>query len=284
MMKGKGLLTGVSASHHNYMIDPSGASGSARQEVLQGIPVHEIFPDKDIWDVVTSPYYCSNMLHIPDLFDRVLEPVYTQSLQRELDVTSAELLPAKLDFMLNREYENWYNWYNSWYINNLGGGSFVPSPLEQLNYPFHFCILIIFIAIICIFIFWRIKNKKRKNEKCEESKPSCTGVPRQGPASSGSQTPDTDRRVPSPLSLSLLQPSFLMSKTRSYAQILIGSRLFLTAMAIHLSLRVAPLDLQQGGNSRIPYVHVPAARMSILVYITTALNTFFLNKKSYIKE
>ncbi|KAL0294939.1 UNVERIFIED_CONTAM: putative cytochrome c biosynthesis ccmC-like mitochondrial protein [Sesamum angustifolium] len=44
-----------------------------------------------------------------------------------------------------------------------------------------------------------------------------------------------------------------MSKTRSYAQILIGSRLFLTAMAIHLSLRVAPLDLQQGGNSRIPY-------------------------------
>ncbi|GER45597.1 cytochrome c biogenesis C [Striga asiatica] len=77
------------------------------------------------------------------------------------------------------------------------------------------------------------------------------------------------------MSVSLLQPSFLMSKTRSYAQILIGSRLFLTAMAIHLSLRVAPLDLQQGGNSRIPYVHVPAARMSILVYITTALNTFF---------
>ncbi|KAL0540438.1 hypothetical protein IC582_024677 [Cucumis melo] len=65
------------------------------------------------------------------------------------------------------------------------------------------------------------------------------------------------------MSLSLLQPSFLMSKTRSYAQIIIGSRLFLTAMAIHLSLRVAPLDLQQGGNSRILYLHVPAARMSI---------------------
>ncbi|MCE3049813.1 hypothetical protein HAX54_045840 [Datura stramonium] len=30
-----------------------------------------------------------------------------------------------------------------------------------------------------------------------------------------------------------------------------------------LSLWVAPLDLQQGGNSRIPYVHVPAARMSM---------------------
>ena len=31
----------------------------------------------------------------------------------------------------------------------------------------------------------------------------------------------------------------------------IRHRLFLTAMAIHLSLRVAPPDLQQGGNSRI---------------------------------
>ena len=61
----------------------------------------------------------------------------------------------------------------------------------------------------------------------------------------------------------------------SKLRILIGSRLFLTAMAIHSSLRVAPPDLQQGGNSRIPYVHVPAARMSILVYIATAINTFF---------
>lgn len=76
------------------------------------------------------------------------------------------------------------------------------------------------------------------------------------------------------MSLSLLQPSFLMSKTRSYALILIGSWLFLTAMAIYLSLWVAPLDFQQGGNSRILYVHVPVAWMSILVYIATAINTF----------
>uniref|UniRef100_A0A7N0VDN6 Cytochrome c assembly protein domain-containing protein n=1 Tax=Kalanchoe fedtschenkoi TaxID=63787 RepID=A0A7N0VDN6_KALFE len=74
----------------------------------------------------------------------------------------------------------------------------------------------------------------------------------------------------------LLQPFFLMSNSRSYGQILIGSWLFLTAMAIHLSLRIAPLDLQQGGNSRIPYIHVPAARMSILVYIATAINAFLL--------
>lgn len=75
------------------------------------------------------------------------------------------------------------------------------------------------------------------------------------------------------MSVSLLQPFFFMSKTKSYAQILIGSRLFLTAMAIHLSLRVAPPDLQQGGNSRISYVHVPAARMSIVIYIATAINS-----------
>jgi len=72
----------------------------------------------------------------------------------------------------------------------------------------------------------------------------------------------------------LLQPSFFMSKTKSYAQILIGSWLFLTALAIYLSLWVAPPDFQQGGNSRILYVHVPVAWMSIVIYIATAINSF----------
>jgi heme exporter protein CcmC len=45
-------------------------------------------------------------------------------------------------------------------------------------------------------------------------------------------------------------------------------------MAIHFSLRVAPLDLLQGGNSRILYVHVPAARMSIFLYLATAIYSF----------
>jgi heme exporter protein CcmC len=76
------------------------------------------------------------------------------------------------------------------------------------------------------------------------------------------------------MSVSLLQPYFFMSKTKSYAQILIGSWLFLTAMAIYLSLWVAPPDLQQGGNSRILYVHVPVAWMSIVIYIATAINSF----------
>jgi ABC-type transport system involved in cytochrome c biogenesis permease subunit len=75
------------------------------------------------------------------------------------------------------------------------------------------------------------------------------------------------------MSVSLLQPYFFMSKTKSYAQILIGSWLFLTAMAIYLSLWVAPPDFQQGGNSRILYVHVPVAWMSIVIYIATAINS-----------
>ncbi|KAI3842465.1 hypothetical protein MKX03_035072 [Papaver bracteatum] len=82
------------------------------------------------------------------------------------------------------------------------------------------------------------------------------------------------------MSLSLLQPSFFMSNTRSCTYILIGFQLFLTAMAIHLSLRVAPPNLQQGGNSRILYVHVHAAWMSILVYLMMAINSsFFLLTK-----
>ncbi|KAI3989635.1 hypothetical protein MKX01_036244 [Papaver californicum] len=51
-------------------------------------------------------------------------------------------------------------------------------------------------------------------------------------------------------------------------------------MAIHLSLRVAPLDLQQSGNSRNLYVHVPTTWMSILVYLMTDINSslFLLTK------
>ena len=75
----------------------------------------------------------------------------------------------------------------------------------------------------------------------------------------------------------LLQPSFFMSKTRSYAQIPIGFRWFLTAMAIHLSIRVAPSDSQQGENHRITHVHVPAARMSIPVHIAVAISSFLLS-------
>nr|ULQ69277.1 cytochrome c biogenesis protein ccmC [Eriocaulon australe] len=73
---------------------------------------------------------------------------------------------------------------------------------------------------------------------------------------------------------SKLQCLFRLFMYKTTAPILIGSWFFLTAMAIHLSLRVAPQDCKQGGNSRISYVHVPAARMSIVIYIATAIKSF----------
>nr|BDC46196.1 cytochrome c biogenesis C [Agathis dammara] len=74
--------------------------------------------------------------------------------------------------------------------------------------------------------------------------------------------------------VSFLQPSFFMPLiSRSYA-LFIGFWWFLTAMAIYLSLWVAPSDFQQGENYRMIYVHVPAARMSLLVYIAVAISSF----------
>jgi ABC-type transport system involved in cytochrome c biogenesis permease subunit len=65
-----------------------------------------------------------------------------------------------------------------------------------------------------------------------------------------------------------------------YTQIIIGFRWFLTTMAIYPSIWVAPFDFQQGENSRIIYVHVLAAQMSLLIYITMAISSmlFLLTK------
>jgi ABC-type transport system involved in cytochrome c biogenesis permease subunit len=51
-------------------------------------------------------------------------------------------------------------------------------------------------------------------------------------------------------------------------------------MAIHQSIWVAPFDFQQGENFHIIYVHVPAARMSLLIYIAMVINSvlFVLTK------
>ncbi|CAK9195778.1 unnamed protein product [Sphagnum troendelagicum] len=78
----------------------------------------------------------------------------------------------------------------------------------------------------------------------------------------------------------LLRPYFLMLCSFRHAQIIIGFRWFLTAMAIYPSIWVAPSDFQQGENSRIIYVHVPAARMSLLIYIAMAISSvlFLLTK------
>uniref|UniRef100_UPI0030FEAE1D cytochrome c biogenesis C n=1 Tax=Cyathodium cavernarum TaxID=351593 RepID=UPI0030FEAE1D len=78
----------------------------------------------------------------------------------------------------------------------------------------------------------------------------------------------------------LLRPFLSMCCSLRYAQILIGCCRFLTAMAIYLSIWVAPSDFQQGENYRIIYVHVPAARMSLLIYIAMAISSvlFLLTK------
>lgn len=78
----------------------------------------------------------------------------------------------------------------------------------------------------------------------------------------------------------LLRPFLFMCCSFRYAQILIGFCWFLTAIAIYLSIWVAPSDFQQGENYRIIYVHVPAAWMSLLIYIAMAISSvlFLLTK------
>lgn len=73
--------------------------------------------------------------------------------------------------------------------------------------------------------------------------------------------------------LDLVKAETFMIKTQAYLQALIGLGFLLTAMAIHSNLRGAPIDLQQGENARILYVHVPAARISILLYLVAATQT-----------
>jgi heme exporter protein CcmC len=78
----------------------------------------------------------------------------------------------------------------------------------------------------------------------------------------------------------LLRPFLFMCCSFRYAQILIGFCWFLTAIALYLSIWVAPSDFQQGENYRIIYVHVPAAWMSLLIYIAMAISSvlFLLTK------
>lgn len=105
---------------------PSGSapvsSGALSQStpVLGGIPL----PKEE---AVASPFYCSSVVHIPgeiedpltlsklsklngfllflqqDIYG-VIEPGYTRAIQRELDQTAADSLPAKLDSIIRREH------------------------------------------------------------------------------------------------------------------------------------------------------------------------------------
>eukprot|EP01018_Ginkgo_biloba_P036776 Gb_23663 [translate_table: standard] len=83
------------------------------------------------------------------------------------------------------------------------------------------------------------------------------------------------------MSILLLQPSFFMLKTKSYAQIPIGFRWLLIAISTHSSIRITPSDSQQGENYRIINVYVPAARMSIPIDIVEAINNFSFSLIKY---
>nr|YP_009047298.1 cytochrome c biogenesis C [Ptychomnion cygnisetum]AGN74050.1 cytochrome c biogenesis C [Ptychomnion cygnisetum]AHI15989.1 cytochrome c biogenesis C [Ptychomnion cygnisetum] len=83
----------------------------------------------------------------------------------------------------------------------------------------------------------------------------------------------------------ILRPSLIMSCSFRYARILIGFYWFLAAMAIYSSIWVAPSDFQQGENYRIIYVHVPAAWMSLSIYIAMAISSvlFLLTKHPFFR-
>ena len=80
--------------------------------------------------------------------------------------------------------------------------------------------------------------------------------------------------------LEILRPSSLMLASFRSIEVFIAIFYFWLAMAILLSSWVAPSDFQQGENYRIIFVHVPAAWMSLLIYIciTTSSVLFLLTK------
>ena len=166
------------------------ASGSASGIPLQGIPVVD---PGILSQVYRAPNFISGSVWIPgeisdpqtisalsnfnkflvvqrhDFFNGAIQADYIHLLQRELSaVSSPDLLPAKLNYMLTREYTTWYMDYaksmgmsvpkHDWYVSQFG--SFVPSPLEPLYCQPSSIIIISIIAIIAIGIFWRWRKRK----------------------------------------------------------------------------------------------------------------------------
>lgn len=135
--------------------DRSLLNGSTRHEsILEGRPIHEIFPDTDLSSIVDHPFFCPSTVHIPgeildlstiasltrfnhfltnmryDFFDGVIYASYIRSLQHELTQTPKELLFSQLNFMFAREYTHLCNWYNSCYFHTFG----VECPSIYVNY------------------------------------------------------------------------------------------------------------------------------------------------------
>ncbi|YP_010185087.1 hypothetical protein LI410_mgp099 (mitochondrion) [Apium graveolens] len=162
--------------------------------VVQGVPV----PSDVLSSVYRAPNFISGSVCIPgeimdpntisalskfnkfllvqryEFFNGTIQPDYIQLMQGELDMTtsiSPLLFPAKLSWMLNREYQKWYIDYakgldidvpyHDWYVSQFG--SFVQSPFEPLYYQPSSIIWFSIIAILAIGILWR--NNRRKSRE-----------------------------------------------------------------------------------------------------------------------
>lgn len=80
--------------------------------------------------------------------------------------------------------------------------------------------------------------------------------------------------------LQFLRPYSVMLGSFRYTSALIAVCLFVLTIGLYLSTLAAPSDFQQGENYRIIFVHVPAAWMSLLLYICiTITSVFFLLTK-----
>nr|AXU98924.1 hypothetical protein [Brassica juncea] len=126
---------------------------AAENDILTGVPLRDILPNKSEVDVISDPLYCSGTVSLPgdivdpliisnitrlnhflvnqryDFYGGIIQSPYIRDLQRELDQTPAELLSDKLNFLYFRETLNLKTRVNEWYMQNLG----VPGPANFLQ-------------------------------------------------------------------------------------------------------------------------------------------------------
>jgi heme exporter protein C len=73
----------------------------------------------------------------------------------------------------------------------------------------------------------------------------------------------------------LFRPYFFLSGTQRFLKQSFGFLSFFIILVLYSCVWVAPTDFQQGENYRIIYVHVPAAWMSLLIYLFITVTSFF---------
>lgn len=73
----------------------------------------------------------------------------------------------------------------------------------------------------------------------------------------------------------LLRPYSILSGTQRFLKEGFSFFSFFVVLGLYCCLWIAPSDFQQGENYRIIYVHVPAAWMSLLIYLFITITSFF---------